>query len=55
MGGLGLHAIDLQPRVKRAGYFVPASSATAEMLSGDREDIVNELVERLKARGGIPA
>ena len=52
---LGLNAVELQPRVKRAGYFTPVSGAGAEMLTGDREEIVNELVERLKARGGIPA
>jgi electron transfer flavoprotein beta subunit len=53
--GLGLDETQLQPRVKRAGYFTSASGAGAEMLSGDREEIVNDLIERLKARGGIPA
>jgi electron transfer flavoprotein beta subunit len=52
-GALGVGG--LKPRVKHGGYFVPAVGAGAEILSGDREEIVEELVERLKARGGIPA
>lgn len=55
LAALGLATTELQPKVKRAGYFTAAAGAGAEMLSGDREDIINELVERLKARGGIPA
>jgi electron transfer flavoprotein beta subunit len=55
VGALGIAAAELQPKVERAGYFTPVSGTGAEMLSGDRDDIVNELVERLKARGGIPA
>ena len=52
---LALAESDLQSRVTRAGYFAPTTGAGAEMLSGNRDDIVNELVERMKARGGIPA
>lgn len=52
---VGVMTTELQPKVKRVGYFAPVSGAGAEMLSGDREEIVNELVERLKARGGISA
>lgn len=52
---LGLDANSCQPRMRRTGYFTPAVGAGAEMLAGEREDVVVELVERLKTRGGIPA
>lgn len=52
---LGLDANLCQARVRRTGYFAPAVGAGAEMLSGDREEVITELVERLKTRGGIPA
>lgn len=42
-------------KIKRCGYFMPVTTSGAEMLTGDREEIANELVERIKARGGIPA
>ncbi|ABF39467.1 electron transfer flavoprotein, beta-subunit [Candidatus Koribacter versatilis Ellin345] len=45
----------LTAKVKHAGYFSPVAGVGAEMLSGDREHILDELVERLKGRGGITA
>ena len=54
--GLGLDAASIGAagaRVKRVDYFVPPSGAGAEMLTGSNEDIARQLVELLKAKGGI--
>lgn len=40
-------------RVKRAGYFVPVAGNGAEMLDGSREEMVEQLVSMLKAKGGM--
>lgn len=40
-------------KVKRVDYFVPTLSARAEMLEGSREEIVDKLIDRLKAKGGL--
>jgi electron transfer flavoprotein beta subunit len=40
-------------RVKRTDYFVPATGEGAEMLTGDTEEVVERLVDILKAKGGI--
>jgi electron transfer flavoprotein beta subunit len=40
-------------KVKRADYFVPALGKGAEMLQGSREEIVDKLVELIKAKGGL--
>jgi electron transfer flavoprotein beta subunit len=40
-------------KVKRADYFVPALGEGAEMLEGSTEEIIEKLVELLKAKGGI--
>jgi len=37
----------------RTGYFVPAEGQGAEMLEGSREEIVDRLVDLLKAKGGL--
>jgi electron transfer flavoprotein beta subunit len=39
--------------VKRLDYFVPAAGREAEMLEGSQEEIVEKLVELLKAKGGL--
>jgi len=39
--------------VKRLDYFVPALGDGAEMLEGSTEEIVEKLIEMLKAKGGI--
>ncbi len=39
--------------VKRLDYFVPELGEGAEMLEGSTEEIVDKLVELLKAKGGI--
>ena len=40
-------------KVKRTDYFVPAAGAGAEMLHGSREEIVDKLMDVLKASGGL--
>src|SRR5579885_1573921 len=40
-------------RVKRLDYFVPPAGKGAEMLSGGRAEIIDRLIELLKARGGL--
>lgn len=40
-------------RAKRVDYFVPEFGEGAEMLEGSTEEIVDQLIELLKAKGGI--
>ena len=40
-------------RVKRLDYFVPELGEGAEILDGSTEEIVDKLIELLKAKGGI--
>jgi electron transfer flavoprotein beta subunit len=40
-------------KVKRVDYFVPALGKGAEMLQGSSEEIINKLIELLKAKGGL--
>ena len=40
-------------RVKRTDYFVPAAGKGAEILQGKREEIVDKLIELLRAKGGL--
>jgi electron transfer flavoprotein beta subunit len=40
-------------KVKRADYFVPAAGKSAEILQGEREEIVDTLIDLLKAKGGL--
>ena len=40
-------------RVKRLDYFVPELGEGAEMLEGSTEEIIDKLIELLKAKGGI--
>lgn len=40
-------------KVKRLDYFVPDPGEGAEMLEGSADEIVEKLIELLKARGGI--
>jgi len=39
--------------VQRMDYFVPAVGKGAEILQGDREQVVEKLLELLKAKGGV--
>ena len=40
-------------RVKRVDYFVSALGKGAEILQGSREEIINKLIELMKAKGGM--
>ncbi len=42
-------------KVLRVGYFTPEAGEGAEMLTGERDAIIHDLIERMKARGGISA
>ena len=39
--------------VRRTDYFVPAMGKGAEILSGSREEIVDKVIELVKAKGGL--
>ena len=40
-------------KVKRVDYFVPALGKGAEMLQGGREEVIDKLIELMKAKGGL--
>jgi electron transfer flavoprotein beta subunit len=40
-------------KAKREDYFVPALGIGAEMLEGDSDEIIDKLVELMKAKGGL--
>ena len=42
-------------RVTRLDYFVPALGKGAEMLSGDREEMVDRVIDLMKSKGGLQA
>ena len=55
-GALGLDAAGLGPagaRVKRLDYFVPPTGAGAEMLQGGTGEMAAQLIDLLKAKGGL--
>jgi electron transfer flavoprotein beta subunit len=57
----GIEELQLDPasvgkraaKVSRIDYFVPPAGKGARMLEGSQEEIVDELVELVKARGGL--
>jgi electron transfer flavoprotein beta subunit len=52
--GVVLNSVgDAGAKVKRTDYFVPAMGKGAEMLKGDREAIIDQLIELVKAKGGL--
>ncbi len=42
-------------KVKRLDYFVPALGQGAEMLTGEREEVIGRLIELMKSKGGLQA
>jgi len=40
-------------KVKRVDYYTPELGEGAEMLEGSTEEIVDKMIELLKAKGGI--
>lgn len=52
-GDLGVDAGALGARVQRLDYFVPEAGEGAEMLEGGTEEIIEKLMEMLKAKGGL--
>ena len=40
-------------KVKRLDYFLPDMGEGAEMLEGDTDEIIEKLIELLKAKGGL--
>ncbi len=42
-------------KVKRLDYFVPALGQGAEMLTGERDDVIDRLIELMKSKGGLQA
>ena len=50
---LGLTGDAVSCGVKRLDYFVPEMGEGAEMLEGDDDEIIEKLIEMLKAKGGL--
>ena len=50
---LGFSPDSLRAKVMRRDYFVPEAGEGAEILEGSSEEILDQLVDRLKAKGGI--
>lgn len=42
-------------KIKRLNYFVPALGKGAEMLTGEREEIIDRVIELMKSKGGLQA
>lgn len=57
----GAAALDINPasvgdagaKVKRVDYFVPVLGDGAEMLEGSTDEIIAQLIERIKSKGGL--
>jgi electron transfer flavoprotein beta subunit len=44
---------DAAAKVKRQNYFVPAAGKGAEILAGSSEEIADQLIDLMKAKGGL--
>jgi electron transfer flavoprotein beta subunit len=52
-GDLGIAESEISSEVKRLDYFVPDMGEGAEILEGDDDEIIEKLIEMLKAKGGL--
>jgi len=55
-GDLGIDAASVGEagaKTKRVDYFVPDTGEGAEMLEGSTDEIIEQLIEKLKAKGGL--
>jgi len=55
-GDLGIDAAQVGAagaKTKRVDYFVPDMGEGAEMLEGSTDEIIEQLIEKLKAKGGL--
>ena len=43
----------LAAKVQRTDYFVPALGKGAEILDGSREEVIDKVIELVKAKGGL--
>lgn len=50
---LGISPESLRPKVKRRDYYIPEAGEGAEILQGSSQEILNQLIDILKAKGGI--
>lgn len=53
LGGALAWAGQDSTKVTRTGYFVPPAGKGAELLTGKREEVVEKLMDLLKAKGGL--
>lgn len=52
--GMGADATgEAAAKVRRVDYFVPPAAKGAEMLTGSREEVIEKLMDLLKAKGGL--
>ena len=52
--GVDMDAVgEAAAKVRRVDYFVPPAGKGAEMLEGSREEIIDKLMDLLKAKGGL--
>jgi electron transfer flavoprotein beta subunit len=52
--GVDMDAVgETSAKARRVDYFVPPAGKGAEMLEGDREEVIEKLMDLLKTKGGL--